>query len=58
MSLRASVGSTEASNGRLARVGRIDRRTFRPRSRLDAILYPCHARLVNGYVGCGIKTAA
>ena len=26
--LRASVGSTEASNGRLARVGRIDRRVF------------------------------
>jgi hypothetical protein len=32
-----------------ARFGRIGRRTFRPRSRLDAILHACHPRLVNGY---------
>jgi hypothetical protein len=39
---RASVGSTEASDDRLARVGRIDRSTFVPCSRLVAILYACH----------------
>jgi hypothetical protein len=35
--LRASVGSTEASNGRLARFGRIDRRMRGVTSRLDAL---------------------
>jgi hypothetical protein len=47
--LRASVGSTEASNGRLARVGVIDRSTSEVFSRLDFLLYACHPRLVNGY---------
>jgi hypothetical protein len=47
--LRASAGSTEASNGRLARVGRIDRRIQEVTSPLDALLYACHLRLVNGY---------
>jgi hypothetical protein len=32
-----------------ARFGVIDRRTFGACSRLDAILYVCHPRLVNGY---------
>src|SRR5215469_6396982 len=44
------VGSTDASDSRLARVGRIDRRTFVACSRLDATLYACHPRLVNGYL--------
>jgi hypothetical protein len=39
-----------ALSDRVARVGRIDRRTFVACSRLDAILCVCHHRLVNGYV--------
>ena len=35
--------------GILARFGLIDRRTLEIWSRLDAILYACHPRLVNGY---------
>jgi hypothetical protein len=35
--MRASVGSTEASDGRLARVGRIGRRNREVTSRLDAL---------------------
>ena len=37
VALRALVGSTEASDGRLARVGRIDRRSREVTSRLDTI---------------------
>ena len=38
------------SEGRnVARFGRIDRRNRGVASRLDAILYVCHLRLVNGY---------
>jgi hypothetical protein len=56
VALRASVGSTEASNGRLARVGRIDRRIREVTSQLDACLYACYPRPVNGYLGA-IRTA-
>jgi uncharacterized membrane protein len=47
--LRASVGSTEASNGRLARVGRIDRSIRQVTSQVHASLYACHHLLMNGY---------
>jgi hypothetical protein len=50
---RASVGSTEASDGRLARVGRIDRSTCGVFSRLDATLYACHPRCVIAYLEPG-----
>jgi hypothetical protein len=47
--LLASVGSTEASDGRLARVGRIE--PTHPGSHFAArcALHACHSRLVNGY---------
>jgi len=34
----------------VARVGHVDRRTQEGSSRLHALLYACHPRLVNGYV--------
>jgi hypothetical protein len=53
MPLRASVGSTEASNGRLARFGRIDRRTGEVCARSDLLLYACHDGLENAYFLAG-----
>jgi hypothetical protein len=49
--LRASVGSTEASDGRLARVGRIDRRIREVTRAPEVPLCACYPRLVNGDVG-------
>ena len=34
------------------RIGHIDRRTQEGSSRLHALLYACHPRLVNGYLAC------
>jgi len=36
----------------VARVGHVDRRTQEGSSRLHALLYACHPRLVNGYLAC------
>ena len=47
--LRASVGSTEASNGRLARFSRIDRSSREATSPVGVVLNVCHQRPMNGY---------
>src|SRR5262249_32007429 len=49
VALRASVGSTEASASRVARVGVVG--PTHPGGKLAArcLLYACHPRLVNGY---------
>ena len=45
----AIVGSTEAANDVVARVGVIDRSSREVPLPLDARLYACHPRFVNGY---------